>query len=359
MTDFIDPRTSHSIIDKIKLFEGAPIAPNVSNTATMGKHSALKSIKSWAKDSKVKDREVSKTKNVSISVREDLNKPSIPAVVLHNRSPTKEFTKREPVVTQTEESIDTYNFKVRKETSDATDSPLTAMPLAKDPQSSPRTKQKEKVIRLEVEDSDEDSDIVTLQQLSLEEKQMVRNLVRITKSKNKVLDNIEDSFSRERQAITAQFEAEKVVWTKEMQRIENDLLQAHDQVRHCESLNTTLQNKLRLTLEDLQETRDDLEQAHIAIAKYQRLLADYKKNTDTELSNKSRTLEYMDKKLVALNKLRDSMECIICEERIAKIVLNPCHHLVLCSVCSHLVTQCPMCRSTITQRFEVYSNWVI
>ena len=48
--------------------------------------------------------------------------------------------------------------------------------------------------------------------------------------------------------------------------------------------------------------------------------------------------------------------CIICEEATKRVVLLPCKHLCLCSACSKLeqVTDCPMCRTKISDRMEVF-----
>lgn len=64
----------------------------------------------------------------------------------------------------------------------------------------------------------------------------------------------------------SQLDVEKTVWTKEMQRLEKDLAVSHEQLRHCETISTALQTKLRLALEDLQETRMDLEDAHVRLS---------------------------------------------------------------------------------------------
>lgn len=217
MTDLLDHRVSHSILDRIKLFEGSSL-PHESSIANMKKTSVLKSItKPWGRD-KAREKEVSTstTKNVTLQVRED-PKPS-PVPVVWNRSPTTDLKKESVTLGEQREEIrennkgkknesdngSTQTLVLDKETqfsprinNDPQRSPRTNMdpqssprtndpqpsPRTLDPQSSPRTKQKEKVVRLEVEDNDEDGDIVTLQQLSVEEKQMVRNLVKLTQSK--------------------------------------------------------------------------------------------------------------------------------------------------------------------------------
>jgi len=227
--------------------------------------------------------------------------------------------------------------------------PQSSPRLSIDPQSSPR-KQKEKVV--EPESETDINEIVKLNRLSVEEKQMIKNLVKLTKSKNKTLDNLEESFRRERQTMASQFESEKAAMVVELHRAQQELAEKNTVLRNEEAKSSELKNKLR-------NAQSDLHEAQATVATYKRVLADYKRNTDTELFNKSQTLLHMDKKLGALSKLRESMECVICEEHVAKIILNPCHHLVLCPQCSPLVTQCPMCRSPVVSRYEIYSNWVL
>jgi len=167
-----------------------------------------------------------------------------------------------------------------------------------------------------------------------------------------MLDDLEESFRAERQSLIDQFEAEKTVLAHEMQQMDQELGEKNSELRSKQSISDELQRMLS-------EAHDDLQEAQALVANYKRVLADHKKNTDIELFNKSQTLLHMDRKLGVLTKLRESMECIICEERVAKVVFNPCHHLVLCNKCSHLVAHCPMCRSVIASRYEIYSNWVL
>ena len=49
--------------------------------------------------------------------------------------------------------------------------------------------------------------------------------------------------------------------------------------------------------------------------------------------------------------------CVICEEATKRVVLLPCKHLCLCSACSKLeqVTDCPMCRTKISDKMEVFT----
>eukprot|EP00042_Codosiga_hollandica_P054459 m.737078 g.737078 ORF g.737078 m.737078 type:complete len:821 (+) comp58903_c0_seq6:757-3219(+) len=47
--------------------------------------------------------------------------------------------------------------------------------------------------------------------------------------------------------------------------------------------------------------------------------------------------------------------CVICMERTLQTVFLPCGHLCTCETCALQVTDCPLCRSAITQRLRVYS----
>jgi Fanconi anemia group J protein len=48
--------------------------------------------------------------------------------------------------------------------------------------------------------------------------------------------------------------------------------------------------------------------------------------------------------------------CIICEEETKRVVLLPCKHLCVCSACSKLekLVDCPMCRTKIEDKMEVF-----
>ena len=60
--------------------------------------------------------------------------------------------------------------------------------------------------------------------------------------------------------------------------------------------------------------------------------------------------------LPPLSQAEEESLCIICEEATKRVVLLPCKHLCLCSACSKLeqVTDCPMCRTKISDRMEVF-----
>jgi len=402
MATYMDNRGAHTIMDKIKLFE-RPATPSPSPKCAPRNNAPLKNLKTWCRDNKVKEESVNNTP-LTLEVREEKREsPSPTPRVSIRRIPTKDLSISPTLLHGGDRNVggnktETFKLEVtalprdrdlessprtkltpydkdpqspptkplvtpdpqgsprtKQLTShdkDPQSSPRTKQITPQDPQCSPRTKQKEKVVRLEVESDSDEDDMINLHRLSVDERQLIRSLVRSTKHKNKMLDDLEESFRAERQSLIDQFEAEKTVWTNEVQQMQQELGEKNHELRSKQATSDELQRMLR-------EAHDDLQEAQAMVMNCKRVLADHKKNTDIELYNKSQTLLHMDRKLGALTKLRESMECIICEERVAKIIFNPCHHLVLCSKCSHLVAHCPMCRSTIASRYEIYSNWVL
>lgn len=51
---------------------------------------------------------------------------------------------------------------------------------------------------------------------------------------------------------------------------------------------------------------------------------------------------------------REEDLCKICYDREMEVVLLPCGHLVLCSLCAQKVSDCPVCRRTITNTIRTY-----
>ena len=45
-----------------------------------------------------------------------------------------------------------------------------------------------------------------------------------------------------------------------------------------------------------------------------------------------------------------SVDCLVCYERTAVIVVQPCNHLVVCEVCEALIAECPICRPDVPLR---------
>jgi len=73
------------------------------------------------------------------------------------------------------------------------------------------------------------------------------------------------------------------------------------------------------------------------------------------------TLRHVSVPTSIVNDTDTSMVCIMCQERRADIVFEPCHHCVLCSSCSETMcrTFCPSCRTTIIGRLRPSSIRVI
>jgi hypothetical protein len=48
--------------------------------------------------------------------------------------------------------------------------------------------------------------------------------------------------------------------------------------------------------------------------------------------------------------------CVVCLDAEKNTVLLPCRHLCLCSTCAQIpeLVQCPLCRSPVESRLEVY-----
>jgi hypothetical protein len=50
----------------------------------------------------------------------------------------------------------------------------------------------------------------------------------------------------------------------------------------------------------------------------------------------------------------DKVLCRVCFERDIAVVLIPCRHRILCSVCSEKCKHCPVCRNIIVERMPVF-----
>lgn len=48
----------------------------------------------------------------------------------------------------------------------------------------------------------------------------------------------------------------------------------------------------------------------------------------------------------------ENEDCIICMSCPKNIVFTPCFHFYCCDICSNKVSNCPICRSTITQKIK-------
>jgi hypothetical protein len=55
-----------------------------------------------------------------------------------------------------------------------------------------------------------------------------------------------------------------------------------------------------------------------------------------------------------LEEEKEKQQCIICFNDECNCVLLPCRHQTLCSSCAEQVTDCPICRTAIEQRINVF-----
>jgi len=197
-----------------------------------------------------------------------------------------------------------------------------------------------------------EEEVIKLKKMTTEEKQMVKALVKLTTRKNKMLDALETSIQRERQALAARVEAEKGALSAKLQALDLELATKSREL----SAETMRNNDLAEKIQKLERERQDI---RMALAASKRESRQCKINCDAELNKKTQSLMDMAMQLTALTCLRQSMNCIICEEKVATAVLQPCRHMVMCGPCSHKVTKCPMCRVDIRNKFEIFNNWVI
>lgn len=51
-----------------------------------------------------------------------------------------------------------------------------------------------------------------------------------------------------------------------------------------------------------------------------------------------------------------SSECVVCMETGAQVIFLPCGHVCCCQVCNDALQNCPLCRSSISQRIRLYRN---
>ncbi|CAN9504751.1 unnamed protein product [Ophioblennius macclurei] len=49
-----------------------------------------------------------------------------------------------------------------------------------------------------------------------------------------------------------------------------------------------------------------------------------------------------------------SSECVVCMETVAQVIFLPCGHVCCCQVCSDALQNCPLCRSSMSQRIRLY-----
>jgi len=210
---------------------------------------------------------------------------------------------------------------------------------------SPRVKGKSKR-------ENKDEDIVKLTRMTADEKEMIRSLAKLTRKKNKMLDQMDESHRKEKEALILQFELEKKELSKQILSLQSQVTFKNHEVFSEHNKNQELRDKLQQATLELQATQASL-------VNLKQVLKKFKKQCDSELNKKAQSMMEMTLQLGKLHKLRDSMDCVVCEERVAKVILEPCCHMVMCSVCSHSVRKCPMCRADISSRLEVFYNWIV
>merc|ERR1712072_1142571 len=54
--------------------------------------------------------------------------------------------------------------------------------------------------------------------------------------------------------------------------------------------------------------------------------------------------------LAEMTELRERSVCCVCLDRPRCVVLQPCWHHVLCSLCAPSLARCPICRTPIAER---------
>ena len=65
--------------------------------------------------------------------------------------------------------------------------------------------------------------------------------------------------------------------------------------------------------------------------------------------------ELGDKLRVTELALSDRKRCIICCDRDKAVVLMPCKHMSMCTVCAHKVDACPVCKAAVVDRIVPYA----
>ena len=55
-----------------------------------------------------------------------------------------------------------------------------------------------------------------------------------------------------------------------------------------------------------------------------------------------------------LNKEKDKSVCVVCLDNKRDVVLKPCNHFCLCSDCSKVLKECPMCKKKIRKKEKIF-----
>jgi len=197
-----------------------------------------------------------------------------------------------------------------------------------------------------------EEEAITLKWMTAEEKQLVKGLIKLTKQKNKMLDTLEANLDMEKETVMAHAEFEKEGLLSKLQAVDAELA-----TRTRELANETMRcNEMAEKIQKLEREKQEMRLALAAAKRESRLC---KQKCDAELNMQTQSLLDLTAQLSVLSCSRQSLNCIICEEKVGMVVLEPCHHMVLCGACSNKVNKCPMCRVDIRNKYEVYNNWIL
>ena len=90
--------------------------------------------------------------------------------------------------------------------------------------------------------------------------------------------------------------------------------------------------------------------AYASARSFRYFFAEIPRNLWIKLTSKRRR-----KKIDVVDDDEDATVCIVCLENKKRVLLYPCKHLCLCKDCSKSVTdQCPVCRTQIDKRDEIF-----
>jgi len=212
--------------------------------------------------------------------------------------------------------------------------------------------EKEKAKTKAVIKREKDEEVISLKRMSAEEREMIKGLIKMTKKKNKALERIDDVHKKETEGLQVQWELEKSVLEMQIASLQSQLTLKSHEVQQETSRNQDLRN-------ELQQTQLELQATQASLVNLKQTMKKYKKQCELELNKKSQSIMEMTLQLGKLHQLRDSMDCVICEEKVAKVILEPCCHMVMCRNCSNNMKKCPMCRADIVSKLEVYYNWIV
>jgi hypothetical protein len=154
-------------------------------------------------------------------------------------------------------------------------------------------------------------------------------------------------------------------------------MQATTLLRRLRALDIMAAQRRRQRLEDeytrrqqrmLTQERAQQQQQHVQHQQQQHqfsVVLEQKKQLMQRLSVQNKVKAALQSKEVALQQqLRTAMReldakvCVICQDEQKNVLFLPCRHMCACSACSQRLVgglaHCPICRSAIRQRVEVY-----